>query len=51
LHNLAIFSVLDFERFDEEWFWKDYRWLLESYPGSGLERFRSEFERRAMSRE
>ena len=25
LHDLALFSVLDFERFSEEWFWKDFQ--------------------------
>lgn len=23
LHNLALFSALDFERFDEDWFWRE----------------------------
>src|SRR3954463_16520372 len=47
LHNLAIFSALDFARFDEERFWKDYQWMLDNNPRLGLERYRSEFERRA----
>ena len=47
LHNLAIYSVLDFARFDEEKFWRDYQWMLDNNPGAGLERYRAEFERRA----
>lgn len=47
LHNLALFSALDFARFDEERFWLDYQWLLDQHPGAGLERYRTEFERRA----
>src|SRR5262249_37552338 len=51
LHNLAIYSALDFERFDEERFWEDYRWFLENHPGEGLEGYRSEFQRRATKAE
>jgi hypothetical protein len=47
LHNLALFSALDFARFDEDRFWRDYQWLLRKHPGTDLERFRDEFERRA----
>ena len=25
LHNLAQFSALDFEGFDEDWFWREFR--------------------------
>ncbi|QIX61013.1 hypothetical protein HER32_07375 [Hymenobacter sp. BT18] len=32
LHNLALFSALDFERFDEERFWDDYRQFQRKYP-------------------
>ena len=44
---LALFSALDFARFDEERFWRDYQWLLDQHPAAGLERYRAEFERRA----
>ena len=46
LHNLALFSVLDFARFDEERFWRDYQWMLDRNPEFGLERYRTECERR-----
>lgn len=49
LHNLAIYSALDFARFDEGRFWQDYQWLLDQYPRSGLERYRAEFERQTSS--
>lgn len=47
LHNLAHYSALDFARFDEGRFWQDHQWLLDHYPGEGLERYRESFERRA----
>jgi hypothetical protein len=47
LHNLALYSALDFDGFNEEWFWQGYQWLLGQYPEAGLERYRAEFERRA----
>ena len=28
LHNLALFSALEFEGFDQEWFWTDYDRIL-----------------------
>jgi hypothetical protein len=31
LHNLALFSALDFERFDQTWFWKDYDRIVRRY--------------------
>jgi hypothetical protein len=46
LHNLAIFSVLDFEHFDEERFWRDYQWLLDNNPSAELDYYRNEFEMR-----
>jgi hypothetical protein len=46
LHNLAMFSALEFDRFDEDFFWKDYERLLNENPQAGLERYRAEFETR-----
>jgi hypothetical protein len=46
LHNLALFSSLDFSRFDEEWFWKDGRSLEARYPGLDLERYNRLFQER-----
>lgn len=51
LHNLAIYSAIDFDRFDEERFWKDYQWFLDNHPNAGLDMYRSEFERRAKTPE
>jgi len=49
LHNLAMFSAVDFAQFDEEWFWREYQWLLDRHPKAGLEKYRAEFERCASS--
>jgi hypothetical protein len=46
LHNLALFSSLNFERFDEERFWQDFDSLRSRYPEFGLERYRDRFEQR-----
>lgn len=43
MHNLALFSSLDFNNFDEEWFWRDFQSLSERYPVS---QYRSVFEQR-----
>lgn len=48
LHNLALFSSLNFERFDEEWFWQDGRSLMERYPGFDLERYLQDFDRQLL---
>jgi hypothetical protein len=44
LHNLALFSALDFARFDEDWFWRDFQQFHKRHPEFGLERYRSRFE-------
>jgi hypothetical protein len=49
LHNLAQFSALEFERFDEEWFWRDFGRIRSRYPESGLEHDRDRFTRLADS--
>ena len=49
LHNLAQFSALEFERFDEEWFWRDFERILSRNPDSGLERYRDRFTQLAGS--
>src|SRR5689334_11918074 len=46
LHNLALFSSLDFAHFDEEWFWRDGRSLEARYPGFELEWYQRVFEER-----
>src|SRR4051794_41913982 len=43
LHNLAQFSALDFDNFDEDWFWREWENLAERYPD--LSEFRSHFDR------
>ena len=42
LHNLAQFSSLDFERFDESLFWKDYGVFRKKYP---LDEYQSLFDK------
>lgn len=32
LHNLALFASLDFEHFDEDWFWKETSSLFRRFP-------------------
>lgn len=46
LHNLALFSSMDFDGFDEEWFWRDGELLASRYPGLDLEQYRRIFEAR-----
>ena len=46
LHNLALFSSLDFEGFDEEWFWKDLEDVNKRYPDFEPSRYRGIFEGR-----
>jgi hypothetical protein len=46
LHNLAHFSALDFEHFDEEWFWRELNRFNEVHPPRfGRSSYREEFER------
>lgn len=49
LHNLAQFSANEFERFDEEWFWRDSEWIRSRHPDCGLERYRDRFTQLAES--
>jgi hypothetical protein len=46
LHNLALFSALDFERFDEGMFWETLRWYEGRHPEFVLSHYRDIFERR-----
>ena len=50
LHNLAMFSALDFHDFDEERFWRDYEWFEKNYPSVRMVNYRDEFSRCAESR-
>lgn len=45
LHNLALFSALDFEGFDEEWFWRDFRSYEEMHPDFQLSWYKDVFDR------
>ena len=45
MHNLAAFSAYDFERFDEEWFWRDYEHFSICHPAREWFDFKREFER------
>ena len=49
LHNLAMFSYLDFERFDEAWFWRDLENLNRRHPEFGLGSYKEEWERRTVT--
>lgn len=44
LHNLAEFSALEFQAFDEGTFWRDHRAMCARYPTLGLERYRAMFD-------
>jgi len=43
LHNLAQFSALEFEGFDEDWFWREFRQFNERYPDYGLSHYQDLF--------
>jgi hypothetical protein len=45
LHNLALFSSLNFERFDEDWFWQEALSLKQRHPEFDLEEYQRVFER------
>ncbi len=44
MHNLALFSVLDFEHFDEERFWREGRALSQRTPDFDFEHYLAIFE-------
>jgi hypothetical protein len=46
LHNLALFSSINFERFDEEYFWSECDRYEKRYPEYQLSRYRQIFEQR-----
>jgi hypothetical protein len=43
-HNLALFSVRDFERFDEDRFWQDIQHLGQTHGSELVERYRRIFD-------
>ncbi|HEV7225955.1 MAG TPA: hypothetical protein VGN42_24835 [Pirellulales bacterium] len=45
LHNLALFSALDYEHFEEEWFWRDFDSYNARHPELQLSDYRDVFER------
>jgi len=45
LHNLAFFSAIDFERFDEDWFWRDFQNCQDRHPDFHLAHYKDVFER------
>jgi hypothetical protein len=45
LHNLALFSALDFQRFDEKWFWRDLGNCADMHPDLELTAYKGVFER------
>lgn len=46
LHNLAMFSALGFERFDEGWFWRDLENLNKRNPEFQMMNYKRIFEQR-----
>lgn len=50
LHNMASFSAIGFEKFDEDRSWREYEDLCRRYPGPGLERYREAFDMAIMGR-
>ena len=46
LHNLALFSALNFQGFNEEWFWRELESFRALYPEFRLERYRTLFDQR-----
>ena len=46
LHNLAQFSRLDFERFDEDAFWRDYAAYRKRHPEDRFPDYRELFDDR-----
>jgi hypothetical protein len=44
VHNLALFSALDFRRFDEGRFWHEYERLRRRHPEYELDFYRTLFE-------
>ena len=44
LHNLALYSSLDFAGFSEEHFWREHGSICQHYPGTGFERYREIFD-------
>lgn len=45
LHNLAAYSAVHFQGFDERWFWDDFESVRSRYPELGLEHYQEEFAR------
>jgi hypothetical protein len=43
LHNLALFSAIDFDGFDEDAFWSELEWLRSADIAYGFGRFRNRF--------
>jgi hypothetical protein len=43
LHNLALFSAVDFDGFDEDTFWSELECLRSAFPAYGFRRFRDSF--------
>jgi hypothetical protein len=44
LHNLAVYSSQEFDRFDEQIFWQEHTHLCNRFPYERLERYREIFD-------
>ena len=50
LHNLALFSALDFEGFDGGWFWGDFSKYEKRCPAGHLATYKEMFEQELSGR-
>ncbi len=46
LHNLALYSPMDFDQFNEEWFWQDLERIEKRYPEFMPSHYRAIFDGR-----
>lgn len=46
MHNLGLFAAIEFERFDEDWFWRDLERLEEPFAEFDSQLYRRVFEDR-----
>lgn len=44
MHNLALYSAVEFAGFNEEWFWRDFHRLAREFPDFVPERYRQLFD-------
>lgn len=47
LHNLALYSSVNFQGFNEDWFWRDFETVRSRYSEFGLAHYQDLFEQHA----